>query len=64
MGTAANWSGGGNEDKRPAPATFFVKELAVDDVITLYAWQDDNSSEVTLVSSDEGRPYLQVQEIR
>lgn len=64
MGGAANWSASSNEDKRPSPSTFFIKELAVDDVITLYTWQDDNSSEVTLVSSDEGRPYLQVQEIR
>ncbi len=63
-GTAANWSGGGNEDKRPCPSTFFIKNCAVDDVIGLYTWQDDNSSESTVVVNNEGKPYLQVQEIR
>ena len=64
IGTAANWSLSSDYDKRPAPQTSFIRECAVDDVITLYTYQDDGSSEVTLVANNAGKPFLEVEEIR
>ena len=64
IGTAANWSLSSDYDKRPAPQTSFIRECAVDDVITLYTYQDDGSSEVTLVANNGGKPFLEVEEIR
>ena len=64
IGTAANWSLSSDYDKRPAPQTSFIRECAVDDVITLYTYQDDGSSEVTLVANNTGKPFLEVEEIR
>ena len=65
IGTAANWTMGSSAyDKRPAPKTSFIKECAVDDVITLYTYQDDGDSEVTLVANNGGKPFLEVEEIR
>ena len=65
IGTAANWTMGSSAyDKRPAPQTTFIRECAVDDVITLYTYQDDGSDEVTLVANNGGKPFLEVEEIR
>jgi hypothetical protein len=64
VGTAANWSLSSDYDKRPAPQTSFIRECAVDDAITLYTYQDDGSSETTLVSDNRGKPFLEVEEIR
>jgi hypothetical protein len=69
-GAAANWAYVGLEDKRPTPTTSVLRECAVDDVITLYTYQDDQSSEVTLVNDGTLTPYadwqaiLSVQEVR
>ena len=64
IGTAANWTMSSDYDKRPAPQTSFIRDCAVDDVITLYTYQDDGSSEVTLVANNGGKPFLEVEEIR
>tara|TARA_R110000765_G_scaffold403887_1_gene500008 strand:+ start:1098 stop:2732 length:1635 start_codon:yes stop_codon:yes gene_type:complete len=69
-GAAANWAWVGIEDRRPTPSTSVLRECAVDDVITLWTYQDDQSSEVTLVNDGTLTPFadwraiLSVQESR
>jgi hypothetical protein len=57
-----NWK---NNDQRPATISAVMLVLDVDDVVTLYALQDDGGSEPTGSGGDRERDaFLQVQEVR